>query len=507
MKTISLKLDTSRFITNEDALRMCETALGWKDRGDIDEAQRIMRPIWDRVGERPAVAGLHPSVAAEVLLSVGIMTGWIGSRVEMAQAQEAAKNLITESITYFESVGDVQKVASARAEIAYCYWRDGEVNEARIMLLEALGKLTDEGNTRARALLKLTTVECSASRFHAALEILDENAQLFEKVTNHTVKGNFHHERAIILRNLAVAEKRDDYFQRAIGEYEEADHHFELGSNLSYRALVQNNLGFLLYNLSRYKRAHEYLEKARRLTLSLRDKVGIAQIDETRAQVLIAERNFTEAESVARNAVSILEKSGRHGLLAETLTTHGIALARLNQSQRARYTLERAIKVACGVGALNAAGLAALTMIEEIDDLPAEVLDLACDQASEWLANSESRDVLLRVIAAAKKVRAKVAAKSPNILIPEPAFEICDFQKEVLKFEGSLISRALTQANGSVTRAASMLTMSYQALAYIIGGRHKDLLKERSPVRRRARRRGKLLDAPSEGSNSPDLKL
>ena len=493
MKTISLKLDTSHFITNEDALRMCEAALGLKDRGDIDEAQRIMRPLWNRVGERPAVERLDPPVAAEVLLSVGIMTGWIGSRREIKESQEAAKNLITESITYFESVGDVQKVAAARAEIAYCYWRDGEVNEARIMLLDALEKLTDEGNTRGRALLKLTTVECSASRFHAALEILDDNAQLFERVTNHTVKGNFHHERGIILKNLAAAEKRDDYFQSAIGEYEEADHHFELANNLLYRAHVQNNLGFLLFNLSRYKRAHEYLDKARRLTVGLRDKVGIAQIDETRAQVLIAERNFAEAESVARNAVSVLEKSGRQGLLAETLTTQGIALARLNEGQRARYTLERAIEVACGVGALNAAGLAALTMIEEVEDLPTEVLELACDQASEWLAKSESRDVLLRVIAAAKRVRSKVASKPPAVLIPEPAFEVCDFQKEVLKFEGSLIRRALIQANGSVTRAAAMLTMSYQALAYIIGGRHKDLLKERSPVRRRARKKDKLL--------------
>ena len=30
--------------------------------------------------------------------------------------------------------------------------------------------------------------------------------------------------------------------------------------------------------------------------------------------------------------------------------------------------------------------------------------------------------------------------------------------------------------------------MSYQALAYVIQSRHKDLLKERSPVRRRSRK-------------------
>jgi transcriptional regulator with PAS, ATPase and Fis domain len=62
----------------------------------------------------------------------------------------------------------------------------------------------------------------------------------------------------------------------------------------------------------------------------------------------------------------------------------------------------------------------------------------------------------------------------------------CDLQEEMLKHERMMIKQALAKANGSLTRAASLLTMSYEALAYIIGGRHKDLLKERSPVRRRS---------------------
>lgn len=55
--------------------------------------------------------------------------------------------------------------------------------------------------------------------------------------------------------------------------------------------------------------------------------------------------------------------------------------------------------------------------------------------------------------------------------------------------EKALIKQALTQANGRVTHAASLLSMSYQALAYIIESRHKDLLKERSPVHRRRPRK------------------
>jgi tetratricopeptide (TPR) repeat protein len=252
---------------------------------------------------------------------------------------------------------------------------------------------------------------------------------------------------------------------------------------------VKNNVGNLLRQLSRFKEAHKYVAEARRLAVRVRDKVGTAQFDDTRAQVLLAEKRFKEAEAVAKSAVRVLEKSGHQCLLADALITHGIALARLKQTDRAQFTFQKAIEVAHQVGALNKAGLAALTLIEELDELAPETLYAAYDRASEWLAKSQSQDLLLRLNGAARKVFSILR----GVLEAEAATEAilnkpCDLQSEVLKFEGSLIRQALAQANASVTRAASLLGMSYQGLAYVIGSRHKDLLKERSPVRRRSRK-------------------
>ena len=117
-----------------------------------------MRPLWKRVGESPRTTGLEPSVSAEVLLCAGILTSWIGSKNQIRDAQELAKNLMTRSMTYFESTRDIMNVAIAQSEIAYCYYREGTLNEARSWLHDALKKLTFEGAARARALLKLTTV-------------------------------------------------------------------------------------------------------------------------------------------------------------------------------------------------------------------------------------------------------------------------------------------------------------------------------------------------------------
>lgn len=134
MKITSPKLQTSHLSRSDEALYRCEVALQLRDRDDHEGAQEAMRPLWKGVGEQPDIAGLHASIAAEVLLCAGILTGWIGSKRQIESAQETAKNLLTESITCFEAAGDVARIAAARAEIAYCYWRQGELSEARIML-------------------------------------------------------------------------------------------------------------------------------------------------------------------------------------------------------------------------------------------------------------------------------------------------------------------------------------------------------------------------------------
>lgn len=489
MKIALPSLLTSPSIKNEEALRLCQTALEQKDREDYAGAQITMRPLWSGVGERPQTDGLHPSVAAEVLLCVGILTGWIGSKVQNSEAQETAKNLITESIAYFESVGDVMKIAAARTEIAYCYWRDGELNEARIMLRDALEKLTTGGNTRARALLKLTVVECSATRHHEALAILTDNATLFQRLTNHTIKGIYHTELAIILRNLSASEKRDEYLRRAVREFEKADQEYKAAHNLVFRAAVKNNVGLILCNLSRFREAHKYLDEARRLTSRLKDKVRIAQIDESSAQVFIAQGKPKESEAVARRAVTALEKAGHRCMVAEALITHGIALARSCRRERAQLIFQRAIEVAREVNALNVAGLAALTLIEEVDQLPPPTLQAAYRQAREWLANAQSQEIKLRLGDAAANLSASVqvemsSEEATEILLTKP----CDLEEKILKYEGQLIKQALAQANGSVTHAASLLNKSYQALIYIIQTRHKHLLKERTPIRRRVRK-------------------
>jgi DNA-binding NtrC family response regulator len=77
------------------------------------------------------------------------------------------------------------------------------------------------------------------------------------------------------------------------------------------------------------------------------------------------------------------------------------------------------------------------------------------------------------------------ADEATEILLTEPG----GLRAQLEKHEGVVIKRALAEVGGRVSHAASLLEMNYQSLAYIIENRHPDLLKKRTPIRRRPRRR------------------
>lgn len=254
--------------------------------------------------------------------------------------------------------------------------------------------------------------------------------------------------------------------------------------HIGYRSDVKNNIGNLFRQLGKYQEAHDYVAEARRLASSVvKDRVRVAQFDDTLAQLLIDEERFVEAETVARRSVSMLEKTDHECLLADSLITHGITLARLpDQKERASFTLQRASEVAQHVGAYNKAGLASLTLIEELEDsLTPEVLSETYIKASHWLSEFQSIEVQVRLNAAARKV---LAAKS-QAATGKQLFQPCNLHEEVLKFEGSIIRRALVAVNGRVSSAAALLTITRQGLAAMINTRHPELLKVRTAIRRR----------------------
>lgn len=470
---------------NERARLRCQLAKQLEEAGNYEAAREAMAELWRGVGHRPVLEGLDQSTAAEVLLRVGVLTGWIGCINQIEGSLETAKDLISESLTIFERLQNVLKTAEAQMELGHCYWREGAYNEARDLLKEALRRLPDEaGGLKAVTLLRLTTVEKVSNRLNDALHILMEAAPLFEASSNHALKGRFHNEYGTVLKNLGKAERRTDYIDRALIEYAAASFHFEQAGHSRYQAYVENNLGFLFGTIHKFAEAHDHLDRAQALFTSLKDKAHIAQVDDTRARVLLEEERVSEAEKFAQSAVRTLEEDDQQALFAEALTTHGIALARLGRHERARVTLQKAVEVAQTAGDSEDAGLAALTMIEELGErLSIDDLGNTFQRAIELLSASRNIGTHARLSACAARVLFLF-----GVLPTPPTWENFSLKEALRRYEGRIIERALKDAEGSVTRAAHMLGFRHHtSLINRLNSRHQELLAARTPVEPRKR--------------------
>lgn len=396
----------SALSVSERAGRRCALAKELEEAGNYEAARGAMGDLWGRVGERPRLDGLEEHAAALVLLRAGALTGWIGSAGQITGAQETAKDLISESIAIFESLNETARAAEGQIEVAWCYWREGAFDEARIVLRDALNRLADtDSELKAVALVRSAEVERAANRHNDSLRILTGAALLVETVSNHLIKGNFHTTLAIVLRNLSVSENREEYIDQALVEYAAGSFHYEQAGHTRYRAVVENNLGFLFFKVNKLDEAHEHLDRARRLFASLKDKVHAAQVDETRARVLLTQGRNSDAERTARAVVNAFERGGQQALLAEALTTHGMTLARLGRHGHARRTLERAIDVAEQAGDREGAGRAALTLIEELrEQLLVDEMQERYERADRLLSSSQHRETRERLYQCARLV-------------------------------------------------------------------------------------------------------
>jgi CheY-like chemotaxis protein/tetratricopeptide (TPR) repeat protein len=473
----------------ERAKLCCRLAKQLEKAGEYEAACEALSEFWPERSRSPRVDGLDKATKAEVLLRVGMLTGWLGSTTQSSGTQEAAKNLITRSIEIFERLGESQRAAEARSDLALCYWREGSFDEALINLVNALsGVGGGDSDLKAVVLSRQGMVELAAGRLNEALRILNECTPLLEQSTDDALKGTFHNQRAVLFKNLARAEPGGDYADRALIEYAAASFHFEQAGHTRYQGCVDINLGFLFSTLGRFAEAHEHLDRARNLFVRISDSVHLAQVNDTRARTLLAEGRLIEAGRFARSAVKTLEEGGEQALLAEALTTYGIILAHLGNYSRSKVLLEDAIKVAETAGDLEGAGRAKLSIIEEISQQStATELASIYQSAADLLLRSQDRSMSSRLIRCARTViDALAAAEGQNGQLKEQSWEGFSFKHEVLRCEKAMIERALRDASGSVTRAARLLGFGHhQSLIALINSRHKDLLKTRSTVRKR----------------------
>lgn len=438
--------------------------------GQYEAARDELGELWAGIGRRPVVDA-PPQMRAEVLLQCGTLSGWLGS-AKQVDVQDKAKDLLTEALHIFQTLGLRTKASEAQYELGMCYFRKGAYDEARIVLDEAMKGLEDI-ELQAKILIRQTIIEIWLGKHHEAWDTLKE-AQVFYERCSDAVKGRWHGQMALVLRRLASEEHRADYSDKAIVEFTASVYYCEKAGHERYCATTLNNLAFLLYKLGRYEESQEHLNRAHTFLERLKDVGLLAQVEETRARVYVAEQHYHAARRVIIGVVETFEKGGESALLADALIIKGTVQARLGDEKESLHTFRSAIRIAKDAGALSNAGRAAVSMIEEhakrLSD--AELFRLY-QRADQFLSTTQDAEDIARLRSCARIAIRKLYGSELD--------EYFTLPEVVLEYEARFVELALVEEGGSITRAASRLGISHQTLSLMLQSRHKKLKSKRTP--------------------------
>jgi tetratricopeptide (TPR) repeat protein len=449
--------------------------------GQYEAAREELGELWAGIGQRPVVDA-PPQMRAEILLQCGTLSGWLGSSKQV-DAQEKAKDLLTEALHIFQTLNLETKASQAQYELGMCYFRKGAYDDARVVLDEAMAGLED-AELQAKILIRRTIIEIWLGRYFQAWQMLDKARPAFDD-SSHALKGRWHGQMALILQKLATTERREDYADRAIIEFTAAIYHYEEARHERYCAINLNNLAMLLYQVERYAEAHEHLNRARTFLERLKDVGLLAQVEETRARVYVAEQHYHAARQVIIGVVETFERGGEQALLANAMVIKATVQVRLGDNDESLRAFRNAIRIAKDAGAMSNAGRAAVAMIEEhgkrLSD--AELYRLY-QRADKFLAATQDAEDIARLRACARIVTQKLYGSELD--------EYFTLPETVLEYEARFIELALMEEGGSITRAALRLGISHQTLSFMLKSRHKKLHSKRTPeIKRSVIRKGK----------------
>lgn len=481
-------MSTSKTSKGQKVGAMCDRAKELEDSGDYAGAAKAMGEWWQGIGVRPDVDDQLAGKKAAILSRVGALTGWLGSMQQVPDAQEKAKDLISEGADLFKSIDYQQEWAEARSDLAVCYWREGAFDEARDFLYDTMADFQAiDPVIKGKILLRWVNVEISSHHYSNASVALKRAVPLIEEYGNDLLRGKLYFHRALINRRKAEETDNPQLLALAIKDYSRAGDYYQKASHQRYSAIVENNLGYLYLSMQDFDRAHFHLDKSLEMHSKLKDKGRAARVYDNKARVFIAQGNLSDAELAALTSVKMLRKGGENATLAESLTTLGVVLSRGGNVDQAIRTFTDAKETALKVGDMESAGNAVLTQIEELQaNLTSIVIRSLYLEADELLKNSPKISTISRLQRIARK---QFETGNPeSVLKREKYFNWKNFSlpEAVHAYERELILKALNETGGRVTKAAGLLGVSHQSLSLILHQRHKDLQQYRVQRRRRS---------------------
>jgi tetratricopeptide (TPR) repeat protein len=218
------------------------------------------------------------------------------------------------------------------------------------------------------------------------------------KVPGRLIPGLCYHDLATTLKELAISEHEEMYFDEAKLHFQRTLYECEAIGHHRFAAAVENNFGFLLLSLGSFEDSERHLLRSQTLFECFGDSVRGAQVKETLARLYIETKQYCRAREIIESAVETLEVTGGEAFLSQALTTAGIVAVRQDRFNDAEKSFEAAYRVAERCGDNEGAGGALLIMYEQMGDrlTQSEKIHIS-EKLKKLFAASQQTALLVRV--------------------------------------------------------------------------------------------------------------
>jgi len=251
-----------------------------------------------------------------------------------------------EAIRLFKAAGRDADSALATYWLAYAQHKQDNVEEARSLLREVLERvrsgLSVEPDFNVRLLLALSAIESMDGDHGKALAYLQEVRALEGELDDR--------RRATYLYDLAYAYRETGDLEAAIRTglqslalYRVSGAEFEMGAQ-------ENNLALAFLANGNVARASELAAAARSRFEGLHDERWLAHVQDTVAQIAIAEGHLEDALAMTAQAIATAERTQNHRARMSAIVTRARVLLAMGDEAGATSGFEQAAGLARELG-------------------------------------------------------------------------------------------------------------------------------------------------------------
>lgn len=285
-KTYAIGIDS--LIRNLQKAELCR---------DLKTSENLFYSLWDNIEETPNFGGFDLLEQAALYRYAGGFLCFLGKAKNLSHYQERGKDLLSISIDFFFSSGEIDKAHEAQIIQAYAYWLESGKEEFDA-ILETVESYYELNQTHENFLLlqinrllyfKDTDLNESVRRVQAIQPLVDKSVNL-------KIKTQFHNHAGIICRRLGR-------FESALFHFEKSASFARESHNERFLANVLNNLGNLYRSWGKYKLAHLKVSEALDISTRLGDVGWRAVYLDTKANIYYDEKLFYEALDCINKAI------------------------------------------------------------------------------------------------------------------------------------------------------------------------------------------------------------